>query len=77
MAYYCVQSRSEAGPMRTYWVLAKSAQLARTLVALSVPAAVDARDEKLFDCMPDDTKTPPAGLIYSDTGGPIPIKVVS
>ena len=30
--------------MRTYWVQAKSADLARTLVALDVAAAVDVRD---------------------------------
>ena len=42
MPYYCVQSRTQAGPMRTYWVQAKSAALARTLVALNVAAAVDA-----------------------------------
>jgi hypothetical protein len=75
MPYYCVQSRSQAGPMRTYWVQAKSAALARMLVALNVAAAVDARDETLFDCILDDTRKPPAGLIYSDTERPIAIKV--
>lgn len=75
MSYYCVQSRSQAGPMRTYWVQAKSAALARTLVALNVAAAVDARNETLFDCISDDTRKPPAGLIYSDTERPIAIKV--
>jgi hypothetical protein len=75
MSYYCVQSRSQAGPIRTYWVQAKSAALARTLVALNVAAAVDARDETLFDCIQDDTRKPPAGLIYSDTERPIAIKV--
>ena len=75
MPYYCVQSRSQAGPMRTYWVQAKSAALARTLVALNVATAVEARDETLFDCIQDDTRKPPAGLIYSDTERPIAIKV--
>ena len=86
MPYYCVQSRPQAGPMRTYWVQAKSADLARTLVgemhyraaaalALNIAAAVDARDETLFDCIQDDTRKPPAGLIYSDTERPIAIKV--
>ena len=73
MPYYCVQSRSQAGPMRTYWVRAKSAALARALVALNVPSAANARDAELFDCLLDDTKTPPEGLIYSDSEGPITI----
>lgn len=77
MPYYCVQSRSHAGPMRTYWVHADSPDMARTLVALNAPSAIDALDEKLFDCLPDDTKTPPAGMIYSDSGGPIRITVRS
>lgn len=62
--------------MRTYWVHADSTDMARALVALNVPGAEDARDEKLFDCLADDTKTPPAGLIYSDSGGPITITVL-
>jgi hypothetical protein len=49
--------------------------LARTLVALNVAAAVDARDETPFDCTQDDTRKPPAGLIYRDAEGPIAIKV--
>lgn len=69
MSYYCVQSRSQAGPMQTFWVLAKSANDARTLVALNVPSAAGARDKKLFDCLVDDTRTPPVGLIYGDNGG--------
>ena len=54
--------------MQTYWVLSKSANDARTLVALNVPDAAEARDETLFDCLVDDTKTPPVGMIYSDSG---------
>jgi hypothetical protein len=73
MPYFSVQSRSGAGPMRTYWVHADSRKMARTLVALNVPGAAGARDEALFDCLEDDTKTPPEGLIFSDTGGPITI----
>ena len=46
------------------------------LVALNVAAAVEARDETQFDCIRDDTKAPPLGLIYSDTGSPIAIKVL-
>jgi hypothetical protein len=42
-------------------------------VALNVPGAAGARDEALFDCLEDDTKTPHEGLILSDTGGPITI----
>jgi hypothetical protein len=59
--------------MRTYWVHADSRKMARTLVALNVPGAAGARDEALFDCLEDDTKTPHEGLILSDTGGPITI----
>jgi hypothetical protein len=61
--------------MPRYWVQANSADVARTLVALNVAAAIDARDETLFDCIQDDTRKPPAGLICSDTEGPIAIKV--
>ena len=75
MPYFCVQSRSGAGPMRTYWVHADSGKMARTLVALNVPGAGGARDEALFDCLEDDTKTPPEDLIFSDSGGPITIIV--
>jgi hypothetical protein len=73
MPCYCVQSRAEAGP--AFWVHAASKDLARKLVALNVSDAVDARNERLFDCFPDDTKTPPAGLIYRDGGAPITIAV--
>ena len=75
MTYFCVQSRATAGPMRTYWVQADSAEAARTLVAQNVAVAVEARDETLFDCIQDDTRKPSAGLIYSDTERPIAIKV--
>ena len=62
--------------MRTYWVQADSTKAARTLVALNVAAAVEARDETLFDCIQDDTRKPPTGLIYSDTEKPIAIKAL-
>lgn len=75
MSYFCVQSRAAAGPRRTYWIQADSTKAARTLVALNVAAAVEARDETLFDCIQDDTRKPPAGLIYSDTERPTAIKV--
>ena len=68
MPYYCVQSRAAAGPMQTYWVLSESADDARTLIALNVPSAAEARDETLFDCLLDDTRTPPVGMIYGDCG---------
>ena len=68
MPYYCVQSRAKAGPMQTYWVLAESPDEARTLVALNVASAAAARDEALFDCLVDDTRTPPVGMIHSDSG---------
>ena len=68
MPYYCVQSRAQAGPMQTYWVLAESPDDARKLVALNVASAAAAGDETLFDCLVDDTRTPPVGLIYSDSG---------
>jgi hypothetical protein len=73
MPFYCVQSKASAGPMRTYWIDAKSVDQARTLVALNVASAANARDAALFDCMPDDTKRPPPGLIYSDSEGPTKI----
>lgn len=75
MSYYCVQSRAKAGPMQTYWVLAKSADDARKLVALNVPSAAGACDKTLFDCLFDDTRTPPVGLIYSDNGGSFTISI--
>ena len=73
MPYYCVQSRAAAGPMRNYWVDADSEGQARTLVALNVSSAANARDAALFDCLLDDTKTPPKGVIHSDSEGPIRI----
>ena len=75
MPCYCVQSRAEAGPMQTFWVHAASKDSARKLVALNISEAVDARNERLFDCFPDETKRPPAGLIYRDGGAPITIAV--
>jgi hypothetical protein len=62
--------------MQTYWIQADSAQAARALVALNVSGASNARDKRAFDCFEDDTKAPPAGLIYSDTGGPITISLL-
>jgi hypothetical protein len=62
--------------MQTYWILADSAEAARALVALNVPGAVHARDQMIFDCLQDDAKTPPVGLIYSDTGGPFTITIL-
>ena len=59
--------------MQTYWVHADSCKTARALVALNVPGTQGARDDKLFDCFEDDTKTPPPGMIYSDVRGPVPI----
>ena len=56
MPCYCVQSKARAGPMRTYWIDAESVDQARTLVALNVASATNARDATLFDCMLDDTK---------------------
>jgi hypothetical protein len=76
MPYYCVQTRATAGPMQTYWILADSAEAARALVALNVPGAVHARDMMIFDCLQDDAKTPPVGLIYRDTGGPFTITIL-
>jgi hypothetical protein len=75
MSYYSVQSRATAGPMQTFWVRAKSADDARTLIALNVPSAAGARDKKLFDCLIDDTRTPPVGLIYGDNGGSFTISI--
>lgn len=57
MSYFCVQSRAAAGPRRTYWVQADSTKAARTLVALNVAAAVEARDETLFDCIQDERRS--------------------
>jgi hypothetical protein len=76
MPYYCVQSRSTTGPMQTYWTYADSPATARALVALNVFGAATARDNKLFDCFEDDTKTPPLGMIYSDIRGPIPVMIL-
>jgi len=57
--------------MRTYWVRADSNEMARTLVALNVPGAAGACDEALFDCLEDNTKTPPEGVIFSDSEGTV------
>lgn len=62
--------------MRTYWVHAESCTTARALVALNVAGIQGARNDKLFDCFEDDTKTPPPDMIYSDTGSPIPIVIL-
>jgi hypothetical protein len=59
--------------MQTYWIDAESAEQARTLVALNVPAAANARDTTLFDCLVDDTKRPPEGVIYCASEGPLAI----
>jgi hypothetical protein len=77
MQYFCVQSRSDVGPMQTYWVIARSEDDARALIALNVVGANKARDGKHFDCFGDDTKTPPPGMIYSDVRGPIPIMILT
>jgi hypothetical protein len=76
MPHYCVQSRSTTGPMQTYWIHAESTRSARILVALNVLGASGARNEKLFDCFEDSTKTPPPGLIYTDVRGTIPVMIL-
>jgi hypothetical protein len=76
MPFYCVQSRATTGPMQTYWIHADSPGTARCLVALNVPGAIMARDNKRFDCFEDDTKRPPSGMIYSDVRGPVPIMIL-
>jgi hypothetical protein len=62
--------------MQTYWVHSDSCKSARALIALNIAGTETARDEKLFDCFEDDTKTPPPGMIYSDVRGPIPIMIL-
>jgi hypothetical protein len=77
MPHYCVQSRASTGPLQTYWGLAEApGEAARALVALNVPGASHARDERAFDCIANVTKTPPPGVIYRDIGGPITITVL-
>jgi hypothetical protein len=72
MPYYGVQSRATAGQMQTYWIEAESVEQTRTLVALNVPAAANARDTTLFDCLVGDTKRLPEGVIYRGSEGPLP-----
>jgi hypothetical protein len=73
MPYYCVRSISLTAPLATYWVWAESADMARKLVALNVSGAISACDGRAFQCYEDETKKPPAGVIYSDIGDPITI----
>jgi hypothetical protein len=47
--------------------------MARKLVALNVSGAISACDGRAFQCYEDETKKPPAGVIYSDIGDPITI----
>ena len=76
MPYYCVRSISPTAPEEAFWVRAKSADIARQLVALNVSWARAARDGRLFRCYQDETKKPPAGMIHSDHRGPIPIALL-
>lgn len=75
MLYYFIQSRATTGPIQTYGVHADS-WTARALIAFNVASTHGARNDKLFDCLEDNTKTPPPGMIYSDTRGPIPIMIL-
>lgn len=72
MPHYCVWSDDDPEG-EAYWVLAPSCQVARHLVALNVDTARQANDPNAFDCLQDDKKNPPEGLIYRQLNGPIAI----
>ena len=51
-----------------YWVQAASEASARSAVGRSVAGMEFADDPKLYDCIADDTHTPPPGVVI-DGGG--------
>jgi hypothetical protein len=60
----------------TYWLYASAPEAACALVASNVPeddAAREAQDATKYDCLPDETKTPPRRFIYRKPNGPIEI----
>ena len=48
-----------------YFVNADTVTQARAVVARSVPEAFQATDVLLYYCLPDNTQTPPRGVILS------------
>jgi len=73
MPYFCVSAKDHKN-VEAYWLYADTPQAARAAVARSVDAnnaARSAEDEAMFDCRPDETKTPPRRMIYRRLNGPI------
>jgi hypothetical protein len=65
MRHYLVLPRRDVAHADSYWVLAPSQEEARRLVALNVPGASGAADDDAFECVLNDQRQPPPGLIYT------------
>ena len=72
-AYYCIWDKL-ARSVDTYWVDARSHVEARRLIAASVPEASRARNVDEFECVLNDDKEPPLGMIYCRLNGPVAVK---
>lgn len=57
----------------SYWLQAKTSEEARSLLALNVEEAAEARDINKFECVLNRDKEPPFGLIYRRLHGPVTI----
>jgi hypothetical protein len=67
---FCVLLRDDDDADR-FWLRASTPEEARHLVALNVDD--EAEDADLFDCVTDNAKAPPDGVIYRRYGGTIAI----
>ena len=63
MKYYLILPRRDAAHADSYWVLAGSDEEARRLVALNVPGVSGVEDDGEFECVPNDLRRPPPGVI--------------
>jgi hypothetical protein len=63
MRHYLVLPRRDVAHADSYWVLAPSQEEARRLVALKVPGASGAADDREFECLLNDQRQPPSGVI--------------
>jgi hypothetical protein len=69
MKCYLILPKRDVAHADSYWVLAESSMQARQLVAQNVPGASGIKDEREFECVLNDQKRPPLGVIYTHISG--------
>jgi hypothetical protein len=73
MKNFCIRAKGN-DEADSYWISAVSKEEARRLVALNIIGAAGVGDPAKFECVLDDTKTPPMGFIHRRLNGPVAIE---